>query len=363
MADKESMIVKYWGLRGSIPAPLTTEQIRDKETVLIEQIAADGGIEKLFGKEPDQEKIQNYLETLPLSLSGTYGGDTTCVEIQVKDSPLIIFDVGSGARALGNTLVGRLFSDGQLNPLNSYEDTSKNIHLFFTHYHWDHIQGFPFFVPGFLSGENKINIDFYGKQNGDNKISDVLRGQQEYPTFPVTWEDMPFEKRYHELSRTENHEFELGNAIIRSTELAHPDGVFAYSVQVDDKKFVFATDTEHKDRPDPRLVNLAKDADFMYYDAHYTPEEYEGGKSGLLTGFMPKFDWGHSTYEWAVKNALAANVKTVVLGHIEPLRDDFGVEQLHEAALEYCNQQLKLPENKDKHLVVIMGHQGMEHRL
>jgi len=362
MNQSHSMIIKYWGTRGSIPAPLTIEQIRQKETALIKRIVKDGGCEKLFGSPTCEKKIDDYLNSLPLSLSGTYGGDTTCLEIQIKNSPLIMIDAGTGARNLGKLLIGRFFASKNLNPLNADEKHSRDIVLFFTHYHWDHLQGFPFFAPGFLPGNMRINIHFYGKSNTRQRLSDVLAGQQEYPNFPVVWEDMPCSKNCTELGRLEPNCIQIGEAKITYQELTHPDSVFAYKIEADGKKFVFATDTEHKDNPDPRLISLAKGADILYYDAQYTPEEYIG-TPGTLTGAMTKFDWGHSTYEWGIKNALAAGVKTIVLGHHEPLRDDFQLEELLDRARRFCDEQLKLTQNKEKTLEVVLAHQGMEQKL
>ncbi|MEZ7890476.1 MAG: MBL fold metallo-hydrolase [Candidatus Wallbacteria bacterium] len=363
MAESNSMIVKYWGVRGSIPAPLTIEQIKAKEIELIQRIIKDGGIEKLFGGEPDPKKISDYLDSLPKSLSGTYGGDTTCIEIQVKDSPLIMIDAGTGARSLGKTLLGRLFSIKTLNPLNTIKEFEKDLHLFFTHYHWDHLQGFPFFAPGFLPGPMKVNIQFYGKRNTTQRLSEVLAGQQEYPNFPVVWDDMPCSKNCMELGRLEPGPMKIGNATICYQELTHPDSVFAYSVENNGKKFVCATDTEHKDSPDPRLIKLAQNADVLYYDTQYLPEEYKGGDPKCLTGALTKFDWGHSTYEWGIKNALAANVSTLVLGHHEPFRDDFQLEKLYERSLIFRDGQLKLKENEGKKLEIILGYEGLTHAL
>jgi len=358
MSETNSMIIKYWGVRGSIPSPVTSEQIREKEAALIKKIIADGGIEKLFGARPDDGKIDEYLNSLPLSLSGTYGGDTTCFEIQVKNAPLIMIDAGTGARNLGKVLLGRLFSAKNLNPLNTIEKFNKDVYLFFTHYHWAIFRVSRFFAPGFLPGNLRVNINFYGKSNTRQRLSEVLAGQQEYPNFPVVWEDMPCSKNCTELGRLEPNSIQVGEARVTYQELTHPDSVFAYKVEAGGKKFVCATDTEHKDTPDPRLVNLSKDADILYYDCQYTPQEYVG-TPGTLTGALTKFDWGHSTYEWAIKNALAANVKTVVLGHHEPMRNDFQLEELLERALKYRDEQLKLAASEGKKLNVIMGYQGL----
>lgn len=355
MAEDKSMIVKFWGVRGSVPTPLTTEQIRDKEAALLQRIAAEGGTEKLFGEEPKKETIERYLKDLPLSLSGTSGGNTTCIEVQARDSPLIMIDSGTGARVLGNEILGRIFSGQALNPLNTAKNHSGNINLFFTHYHWDHIQGFPFFGPGFVKHPSMGVIDFCGKADARVRLSEVLSGQQQYPTFPVEWKEMPClinegKTQYKELGRMNPSPIKAGAATVSYIELTHPDKVFGYAVEIDGKKFVCATDTEHHDSPDPRLVKLAEKADVLYYDSQYLPEEYRGEKG------MHHFDWGHSTYEWAIRTAKLAGVKTVVLGHHDPARDDFGIEEM-------LGRAKKFRDGIDPHLEVIAAYEGLKREL
>ena len=333
MTEDSSLVIKYWGVRGSIPAPLTTREV----------------IEKVSG-------INNNPCLPPI---GTYGGNTTCIEVQAKDSPLMIIDAGTGIRELGNSLLKNLFSSKNLNPLSSNKETKKDIHLFFTHYHWDHIQGFPFFAPAFMPGDNKVNIHFYGKRDARQRLSAVLEGQQQYPNFPVEFGDMACDTEYRELGRMNLSPIKLPNSqvIIEYRELDHPDRSFGYSFEVNGKKFACATDTEHRDIVDPSISFLAKNADVLYYDAQYTPEEYAGEKG------PHKVRWGHSTYEWGVKTALATNTKTLVLGHHEPSRDDLGLKEIEYRATNFLNKQLELPENKDKKLKVIMAYEGLEQKL
>lgn len=158
-----SLKIKYWGVRGSIPAPITSEEILEKQVLVIKKLLHDG-LDQVFSGKVEEKKIREYLQSLSLPLCGTYGGDTTCIEIQAKDSPLIIIDAGTGIRRLGKQILGRLFSKGNVNPLNSTQENTKDLHLFFTHYHWDHIQGFPFFGPAFLPGDMSLNFYFYGKK-------------------------------------------------------------------------------------------------------------------------------------------------------------------------------------------------------
>ncbi|MFZ2958637.1 MAG: MBL fold metallo-hydrolase [Candidatus Ozemobacteraceae bacterium] len=357
MAKQPVMNVTFWGVRGSVPAPLTTRQIHEKQSALIQRIMKDGGTKKLFGASPAPEAIEEYLSSLPASLSGTYGGDTTCVEVQVAESPLIIIDAGTGIRHLGREILRRLFAKEHINPLCSDEHTRHDLHLFFTHFHWDHLQGFPFFAPGFLSGVNRMNVHFYGRKTAQQHLSDVLSGQQECPNFPVAWEDMPCVRFDHELKRLERTAIQVGAATVTYQELTHPDSIFAYAIEAEGRKFTFATDTEHKSVPDTRLINLAKGSSILYYDSQYTPQEYVGAK-GSLTGVIPKFDWGHSTYEWAVKTALCADIPSVILGHHEPTRNDFQLEELLAAALEFRDTQLALAENKGKKLTIQLARDG-----
>jgi len=337
------MKIKYWGVRGSIPAPLTDKDVFDKIVAVVKDIRGD--IQHLVS----EELIREYLTTLPRCMIGTYGGNTTCIEVQAKDSPLIMLDAGSGAREMGNSLLPRIFSGQNLNQLSKDDAAKREVHLLLSHYHWDHLQGFPFFVPAFLTGQNKVTVNFYGKKDTRQRLSEVLSGQQQYPNFPVEWEDMPCDKVYHELSRLESRTLQIGSAKVTYQELNHPDEVFAYRIETNGKSFVLATDTEHRDHPDPRLVKLAKGADILYYDAQYTPDEYKGKKG------MPKIDWGHSTYEWGVKNAIAAGVKTLVLGHHDPGRSDEGLEEILMSAKRFCDEQ-----HSPNSLDIVMGYDGLE---
>ncbi|MBS3068587.1 MBL fold metallo-hydrolase, partial [Candidatus Micrarchaeota archaeon] len=317
----------------------------------------------------DKAKAAAWLESLPPSISGTYGGNTTSVEIQVRDSPLIMIDCGTGARLLGLELMKRLFGpDKRFNPLATGSTFPPNeVHLFQSHLHWDHIQGFPFFIPGFVPG-TKIHI--YGRANARVKLQEALAGQQEFPNFPVEFQDMAAAIEFHEMKRFGVPTQQVGSARVTPMELSHPDGVFGYRIDapyneqtgpsssvVRHVSYVFATDTEHRDIEDPRLVELAKGAGVLYYDSQYTPEEYVGPR-GRPTS---KIDWGHSTFVWAVRTALVAEVPLVVLGHHEPVRDDFGLEELLARALQFRDEQLRLPENAGKRLDVALAREGMVH--
>ena len=228
------------------------------------------------------------------------GGNTSCVEVRCGDN-LLIFDGGTGLRVLGSKLMREL-------PVTA--------HLFFSHVHWDHIQGFPFFAPAFVKGNT---IHMYGGMNVCGTVESALAGQMENPNFPVKIGDLGSQLVFHDL--VEGETVSIGDEITVSTASGnHPGGVFAYRVNYKGKSLMYATDTEHfDDHIDDRLLKLAQDVDVLIYDSQYTPEEYRGDHGGSKKG------WGHSTFEYGVALAKAANVKQYVLYHHDPGQDDAAV--------------------------------------
>ena len=275
-----------------------------------------------------------------------YGGESTCVKIQ-SDEHVHIIDAGSGIRRLGNHLLGKGFT-------GNGEAT-----IYFTHFHWDHIQGFPFFKPAFIKG-NKLTL--IGEKKGRDSLEETLEKQQQYPNFPVTLEqmrDMGSNLEFIDVVEGEQY----GNGIkIGYTKMNHPDGVFCYRFEENGRRFVFASDTEHDGilQPDGtyepglydrRLIEWARDAEVLVYDAQYTEEEYDPEKFGQQG--MSKKTWGHSTYEKGVYVATAAGAKKVVLTHHDPEHDDRFLDQLAKRATEYARQ-------KNPKLEVIMARDGLK---
>ncbi|MEX0272205.1 MBL fold metallo-hydrolase [Leptolyngbyaceae cyanobacterium UHCC 1019] len=245
-------VIQFWGVRGSIPSP-------GSETV-------------------------------------RYGGNTSCVEMRIGGKRLI-FDGGTGLRVLGKSLLSEM-------PVEAY--------MFFTHSHWDHIQGFPFFVPAFAKG-NCFHIYGAIAPNGAS-MKQRLHDQMLHPNFPVPMQVMQSDLKFYDLFPGDT--MQLGDITIETGSLNHPNSAMGYRLTWQGRTAVYATDTEHfGDRLDENLLHLARNADVLIYDACYTDEEYHDPKSS-------KKGWGHSTWQEGVKMAKAAGVKKLVVFHHDPSHSD-----------------------------------------
>lgn len=230
-----------------------------------------------------------------------YGGNTSCVAIEVAGEHLI-FDAGTGIRSLGADL-GRASGAGRV-----------RANLFFSHLHWDHIQGFPFFSPAYVPG-NRLDIWHVRPDESAASAQAVLGEQMRAPTFPVSLDMMRGELRFHELEL--GQDVQVGEARLRHTSVDHPNGCVAWRVEHDGHAIVYATDLEHgADDLPASLVELARGADLLIYDAMYTPEEYAG------VGGPSRRGWGHSTFEAGAALAEAADVAQLCLFHHDPSHDD-----------------------------------------
>lgn len=235
---------------------------------------------------------------VPGPATANVGGNTSCVSVTCGKTRLV-FDGGTGLRVLGKSLA---------------QEMPVEVHLFFSHVHWDHIQGFPFFAPAFVPG-NRIHI--YGKQSSRGTIERTMAGQMENPNFPVKLDHLACELVFHDIGF--NDTIDLGNGVtVRTAQGHHPGGVIAYRVDYEGKSVVYATDTEHTEGVvDPALLDLSKDVDVFIYDSMYTPEEYVGEADGV-----PRIGWGHSTFVEGAKIAKAAKVGKYVLFHHDPDQSD-----------------------------------------
>ncbi len=233
-----------------------------------------------------------------------YGGNTSCAAVET-DAGLLILDAGTGIRKLGNELLKKEFGKGK-----------GKARLLLSHYHWDHIQGLPFFVPAYIPGNE---FQLYGEERLGRTVEEIVEKQQAPPNFP---EDARFQAKMHFHALKEWETMELSDKVkISCARLNHSNGVTAYRIEENGRAIVYATDTEHYSTPDWKLEKLAQGADLLIYDGQYTPEEYP-----------QKQKWGHSTYEEGVKIAKRAGVKELHLFHHDPMHDDAAIDAIVERA-------------------------------
>ncbi|ADH86960.1 MBL fold metallo-hydrolase [Desulfurivibrio alkaliphilus] len=299
--------LKFWGVRGSVPCP-------GPETV-------------------------------------RYGGNTACLEIRFPelDDRLLIIDAGSGLRSLGNQMMARDFARGPI-------DAS----IFLTHTHWDHIMGFPFFVPIYVPG-NKLTI--YGPVSyEEDTLQGIVGGQLTYRYFPVREAELAATINYVELKEGR---LDLGDGVSLVTRyLNHPVLCLGYRIEYGGKVLCTAYDTEPYRNlfvTDPAApgydAEMAREgeevaaeqnrlheeffagADLLIHDSQYTEQEYLAGKLG----------WGHSSFERAIAVARRAGVKSLALFHHDPERTD---AQLDDLAANYCD--------REDGLEIFMAQEGME---
>ncbi len=278
------MKIKFWGVRGSIPTPLSDEQIKLKLYKIL----------YLYNKSKfyKTKNIKDFLKEQPIHANSTYGGNTACVEINCNDE-LIIIDAGSGIRALGLDLLKRS---------KSY----KIIHILISHTHWDHICGFPFFVPAYITGKNiKIYSPF-------SDIEERVKYQQDAKYFPLELNKMASNIEFIPLEK--NNSFSINNIKITNFAQNHPGDSYGFSIEYNNKKCVYSSDneilnTDYKFIQDYEV--FVKNADILIFDAQYTLEET-----------VEKLTWGHSSYTMGVELALRAHAKNVIFFHYEPRNSD-----------------------------------------
>lgn len=223
-----------------------------------------------------------------------YGGNTSCLEFTLGDNTLI-FDAGTGLRFLGQSLVKRGVTKAT---------------LMFTHTHWDHINGFPFFVPAFNPAfDLKIMAGHLGGAEG--AVRAILARQMDNPTFPVPLETMRSNMRFVDFRAGETlHPFD--GVVVKTAPLRHPNEATGYRVEYGGKAACYVTDTEHvPGQPDANVLGLIQGADLVIYDSTYTDDE-----------FPARVGWGHSTWQEGIRLCRAAQVKQLAIFHHDPDHDD-----------------------------------------
>lgn len=355
------MKVKFWGTTGSIAAPLSSGEIEEKiagalknfsknvagrmrkEITKALPIENEKDLAKIIKKVTNGKTIESFIKNIPLCKRGTYRGNTSCVEVRAGEK-LLILDAGTGLRELGMNLMKTEFGKGK-----------GTGHLFLSHTHFDHIDGWPFFIPAYIGG-NTFHI--YGPTpeqlaGEERRLEEVFGGQMNYDFFPVELRDLGSKGvnlEFHDIMGKET--FAVDGVSVSTTRLQHPCPVLGYRLEHEGKVVVYETDSEPKynelqGHRDPMLdaiveefnlevKNLAVNADVLIYDSQYTPEEYSPEDFGIIA--PSKRGWGHSTYEYAVEVAKHGNAKHLLLYHHDPAHTDEFIEEICHRAQEYAKK-------------------------
>jgi phosphoribosyl 1,2-cyclic phosphodiesterase len=246
-----------------------------------------------------------------------YGGNTPCLELTAPDGTQFILDCGTGLRVLGSRWTAPaagVIASGVRNP---------ETHILVTHYHWDHIQGVPFFAPLYSENNAFHFYSFRSKHLGRDSLKQVFETQMATPYFPVNMSAMTAKKKFMEVSGGDS--FTIGENKITARYINHPQGCLGYRIETPGGTVVYATDNEPGDpQLDNELRELAAGADIFVNDAQYTPEQLATTRKG----------WGHSSWREGVKVAREAGAKTLVLFHHDPDATDRMVDGLLRQARE-----------------------------
>ena len=233
-----------------------------------------------------------------------YGGNTSCVEVRAGGR-LVILDAGTGIRELGRRIL---------------QQDERKADLLFSHTHWDHINGFPFFSPAFREDRTfRVFAGHLAATSGG--IRNTLAGQMAEPMFPVPLEIMRARLEFNDFAAGES--FALGDGVsVRTAPLNHPNGATGYRLEHGGRSVCYVTDTEHvPGRPDERILGLIAGADLVVYDSTYTDAEFPG-----------RVGWGHSTWQEGVRLCREAGARRLAIFHHDPDHDDAAMAAIESEA-------------------------------
>ena len=288
------MEIRFWGCRGSFPAPVTALAVENKI-----KAALHHAVEKRLDALDD---IDDFMEKdLPFSVRGTYGFNTPCVEIRDGDT-FVVCDAGSGLRDLGQQA---MHQNGNTAP--------HDFHIIISHLHWDHIHGFPFFLPALK--ENNL-ITLYGCHDG---LDAAFIAQQENPFFPLALKDMAADIQFVKLDTKNTHHIQGFDVIPKLQH--HPGQSYGYRFEKNGKSIVYSGDLElHPENKDAleTVIPFINNADLLIFDAQYT----------FVETCTVKKNWGHSSNLVGVELAIKAGVKHLCLFHHDPTTTDEDLDNL-----------------------------------
>jgi phosphoribosyl 1,2-cyclic phosphodiesterase len=282
------MKLRCWGTRGSIPVSLTAPDIRAKIIRALE------GAQGRDLSRPGA--IADYVDGLSFDIAGTFGGHSSCVQLETGGAEHVILDLGTGVRPLGAHM---LATHGL--------DAPQTYHVFLSHLHWDHIMGLPFFTPVYIPG-NRIVV-----HSCHPHAEFALRRQQAEPSFPVRFEQFSADIRF-EIA-TPGQAFEVDGTRVVAHAQRHAGGSYGWRFERGGKSLVYSTDSEHRLEDEAEragFIAFFRDADAVVFDAMYS----------LADAISVKADWGHSSNIVGVELCQAAHVRRLVMFHHEPAYSD-----------------------------------------
>ena len=284
--------VRFWGTRGSLPVALTAAGVRRKLVA-----ALRGASGRSFASDAD---IERYLDGLAFPAAATYGGHTSCVEIETGGPDFFLCDLGSGARPFGLSAMSRRVGGAP-----------QTFHIFMSHLHWDHIMGLPFFVPAFIPG-NRVVI--YGSHR---ELEFALRRQQDKPSFPVDFSIFGAAMEFVHLDPGVPRQ--VAGVTVATMLQRHTGDSYGYRFESQGRTVVYSTDSEHplaQAEHTDRFVEFFRGADLVIFDAMYS----------LADSISVKADWGHSSNVVGVELCQMAGARHLCLFHHEPVFDDEAIE-------------------------------------
>ncbi len=319
------MRVTFWGVRGSLPRPPSTADVRELQLALLREIQGRG--------LPEAGQDEVFLDSLTEADHRFIGGNTSCVEVEIAGRT-IIFDAGSGIRPLGDALMRGACGQGK-----------GRVQLFLSHTHWDHIQGLPYFAPLYRAG-NTVQI-----YSGFPDIEERLSIQQRGEFFPVPLEGMGASVTFHTLSEGETLHFagegaETPAVRLRTFGLDHPGGCCAYRLEADGASLIYAADGTYGQQnraAKERFLEFFRGCDLLIFDSCYSFQEAQ-----------THIHWGHASGVSGVDIALQAEVKKLVLFHLCSEYTDRQLKSVYKEALNY-----KLNRGNGAELKILMAREGM----
>jgi phosphoribosyl 1,2-cyclic phosphodiesterase len=339
--------VTYWGTTGSFPAPLLPHQVTDKLIRSIELLVTEGELAKLTTGPDLRTAIERQVMGLPFHLRSTFGGNTTCIEVQTSDS-MIILDCGSGFRDLGRSLAERWNAPGYQGP--------REAHILVTHPHMDHTFATPFFGP-YYDPRNRFTI--WGSPLVIASLEAVLHPESRLANtyFPPTFALMKGLAGFRTVEAGQT--IEIAGVLITTCALCHPGGCMGYRLERAGKILAFASDHEQPQTPDPILMGLARNADLLYTEGQYLLEEYDGRQGLPGEAPMSRHGWGHTPVESCVRTALAAGVRRLHVGHRDPVRTDEDLTRIEVFCRQFARELLREAGREADSLEVAIPYEGL----